>query len=186
MKSPKYLEEYLGLDCHVDLDTLKMFPNAKEITESMGTFNAVWNYVCPNLFGPRDGNVALVSVGDGCTPRTAALFACRTAWHCWSIDPRLRTRDTPIKRLTCIIGKIEDSALDLTAFGHVVAVLVHSHATIKDTLYGIKAKRLHIVAMPCCVPLNIADKPFLGYHDTHIWSPHNLLKIWIDARKVQP
>jgi len=181
----KYLSEYLRLKCCSDLSAAGLWPNAKEITESMGAFNAVRNYIIKGeneesknkKFGRKD--IGLVSVGDGGTPRTAALFACRTAWECWSIDPALNiNKHWPFNRLHTEKRKVEDVVLDMTMFEVCIIVMVHSHASINSTLANIKAKERHLVTIPCCVPHTIENKPYIGYTDKNIASPKNEVKIW--------
>jgi len=56
----------------------------------------------------RDPNVVAVVVGDGRTPRTAALLAMRTRWTVWSIDPALHglgTEQQPIEANYSILQK---------------------------------------------------------------------------------
>jgi len=38
---------------------------------------------------PADAAVTCVAIGDGNTPRTAALFAFLTRWHCVAVDPEM-------------------------------------------------------------------------------------------------
>ena len=40
----------------------------------------------------RDPGVAVVVVGDGSTPRAACLFALRTGWRAFSVDPQLKLK----------------------------------------------------------------------------------------------
>lgn len=175
--SNNYLAQFVRLECAPDLLSWKVFPNAKEITESMAAFSAVWGHITDD-FGNK--KIALVSVGDGHTPRTAALFACRTAWKCYSVDPELRPKMWGIKRLVVIPKKIEDSPLDLHAFDMAIIVLVHSHAPMEAVLTNIKAKIRHVVAMPCCVPQTVKNKTYLGYEDFGIYSPKNTIKVWLN------
>jgi hypothetical protein len=129
----------------------------------------------------NDPKIAVVCVGDGVVPRTAATFAFRSNWICYSIDPLMRKLDWPVKRLVCQKRRIEEEALDLTAFDQVMIVLVHSHASIKNTLDHIKGKIRHLVAIPCCVIQDIPNATYLGYKDTSIWSEKNTVKIWLNT-----
>jgi hypothetical protein len=177
-----HIENFFRWKCASDILALDIFPNAKEVTESLGAFFAVRNHVISptKLKELSDSNIALVSVGDGNTPRTAATFAFRTAWTCYSIDPRLKKTDWPIKRLTCLKRRVEEDTLDLTSFEQVIIVMVHSHATIKNTLKHIKGRKIHLVCIPCCVLQDIPDKSFIGYKDSGIWSEKNDVKIWLN------
>ena len=72
----RHIDELIGCACFPDLLERKFFPNGKEITESA----AAYHYVRWHLprFALRDPDIAMVSVGDGHTPRTAAMFAFRS------------------------------------------------------------------------------------------------------------
>lgn len=180
MNTRRHINEFFRLRCASDLLALRLFPNAKEITESMSAYHAVrW------LLGPQAGlrfddpNVALVAVGDGSTPRTAALFAFRSAWKCYSIDPRLRASEFYITRLAAYQSLIESARFDFCI--PVVIVLVHSHAPMSVVLKQITGPVRHVVAIPCCVDQDIPGKVHLGYRDHAIWSPKNEVKIWKDV-----
>ncbi len=87
--SLRYLDEFTNLKCAPDLLSQHLFPNAKEITESMGAFNAYRKCLiskCP----PDNPFTMVVAVGDGVSPRTGAVFAIRTQFTCISVDPQLR------------------------------------------------------------------------------------------------
>jgi hypothetical protein len=172
-----YFDELVKLKCGPDLLALQVFPNAKEITESFGAFNAVRNYVCCDKIKLSDPNIDLFVVGDGVSPRTAATFAFRSGWNCYSIDPIMRIKEYPVKRLTLYAKKIEE--LNFETDNIAIIVMVHSHAKLKDTLLHIKSKQeRHLVTIPCCVPHEMANKPYLGYMDSRILSEKNTVKIW--------
>ena len=174
----RHINEFVRLNCAADMLALKLFPNAKEITESMAAYHAVRSHLLKQCeISLDDPKVNLICVGDGHTPRTAALFAFRSGWNCTSIDPVLREKEYPIKRLTLLRKKIEDTNLD-SIIGVAIVVMVHSHAPMQAVLEHIKATRLHIVSIPCCVPHEIHGRYYLGYQDTAIWSPQNTVKIW--------
>jgi len=174
----RYIDEFVGLKCASDLLAWGLMPNGKEITESFATYRIV----CKQLRLPlNDPTIALVSVGDGHTPRTAAVFAVRSKWQCHSIDPLLRDKNwSMIQRLTLHRRKVEDAILDLHDASIVVIVAVHSHALIKDILTNVLGQPRHLVALPCCVPQEIPNREFIGYQDTQIWSPKNTFRIWRD------
>jgi len=158
---------------------LGLFPNAKEITESMAAYHAVRWLLVPKLGIKFDNpNIKVVCVGDGHTPRTAALFAFRSAWQVTSIDPRLREVHWNIERLMCYRSKIEDMNLEYEQYDHVIIVCVHSHATISACLKHIHAPCRSVVAMECCIPLDIPGIPYTGFVDTDVWSPKNTIKVW--------
>lgn len=162
----------------------KLFPNAKEITESVGAYSGVTNHIVTPLgLKLNDTNIAVVCPGDGVVPRTAATFAFRSKWSCFSIDPNMKKLDWPIERLTCERRRIEEKVLDLSNFEHVIICMVHSHANLKRTLENIRGKRVHLLVMECCVLQDLNDVPYIGYKDTGIWSPKNEVKIWLDLNE---
>lgn len=180
----RYIEEFFKMRCAADLLGMELFPNAKEVTESMAAFDAVRTHIIASTdYKRRD--IALVCVGDGHSPRTGALFALRTNWDCYSIDPALRTEKCwPVKRLTVLKRKVEDAVLDLSEKAMAIIVCVHSHATLKATLSNIVCGTKHLVTIPCCVPHELPGVPFLGVRDHNMWSEKNLVKIWKDVQVV--
>ena len=144
----RYINELWNCKCFPDLCLLGLFPNAKELTESAAAYNALRSKA--RVFELGDPEVTLIAVADGCTPRTAALFAFRTAWGAISIDPRLRKTDWPrIQRLTCIAKKVEDCAP--AHFTKLVIAAVHSHAPLGVVCERFTGETRVVVAMPCCV-----------------------------------
>ncbi|KAG2393644.1 hypothetical protein C9374_007175 [Naegleria lovaniensis] len=74
--------------------SLKLFPNAKEISESFSAYYNIRDYL---IFSNRqdllsNNNVICYVVADGNVPRTGATFACSTNWHVFSIDPRMKKK----------------------------------------------------------------------------------------------
>ena len=171
--SKTYINEFFRLKCAPDIMAQKVFPNAKEVTESMAAFNAVRKYLS-DTFDFNDYDVNLYAVGDGCTPRTAALFAYRTKWGCHSIDPLMRDGRYKISRLFYRKDKIQDIQV---LRNKAVIVCVHSHASMEDTLKSIQAPARAMVAIPCCKEYN-STVPCISYEDEGIWSPKRTVKIW--------
>ena len=70
------------------------YPNVKEITESMAASAHTSKFILSRMNdAPPEGNVkdVILCVGDGSTPRSAALFALFFPnWECYSIDPQLQ------------------------------------------------------------------------------------------------
>lgn len=94
-KKFRYVDEFLGLRCAPELLEMRLFPNGKEITESMSAYSAARKYVsCLPGFALNDPNVSVICVGDGHQPRTATLFAMRTAWSTYSVDPLLTVAES--------------------------------------------------------------------------------------------
>jgi len=180
-----YIEDFIKLKCASELLAWKLFPNAKEITESFAAFHGVINMIMPkmnsqtNPISYNSENVKLISIADGYTPRTAALFALRTKWDCYSIDPVLRMNEYPIKRLTQINKKIEEVNLNFEN-DIIIIVSVHGHATINNMLEHIHGKERYLLVIPCCVPQDIPNRPYIGFLDTNIWSDKKLVKVWLN------
>jgi hypothetical protein len=84
-----YMDEFIRLSCAPELLQLRVFPDAKEISESMGALDAVRRN-CNFIFNEDD---LVICVRDGSTPRTATLFALMTNMQIVSIDPALRDLD---------------------------------------------------------------------------------------------
>ena len=190
MKKPslRYLTELVNMKCGPDLLALGLFPNAKEVSESFAAFHAVRKHLRvmglegPQAFGRED--ITVIAVGDGSTPRTAATFAFRSRWTCYSVDPRLREKwwgwkPKGIDRLWGVAQRIEDCHPVFD--GPTIIVAVHSHATLEATLGAIEAPLRHIVAIPCCVPQELCIAPEIEYADWGIWSPERTVKIWLNV-----
>ena len=151
MNRNRYLEEFVSLRCAADLLALKLYPNAKEITEALGLFHAVAPFrQLKKCLGHR---TALV-VGDGVTPRLGAMLAFRMPWTVVSVDPEMRRTDWDIHGLTCVKSKVESISPVDCAGGPAVLFLPHSHAPTDVCVTKlVNYSRLTIVNMPCCVPV---------------------------------
>lgn len=171
----RYLDEFVKLTCSAELLAWKLFPNAKEITESLAAYNAYRKNLA-RAYPPNEA-IKCIVVGDGYTPRTGAIFAMRSKFNVVSVDPNLRTQGLHpnIKRLICIKAKAE--AVDWNQYisreDRVFVVAVHSHAPINsviDKIIQIKPM-LSLISIPCCMPDNI-DRPHIGreYEDWGILS----------------
>lgn len=169
-----YINRFFALKCSLDLMLNRIFPNAKEVTESFAAFEAT--KFLDEEFDWRNSNVSVVCVGDGVTPRTGATFAYRTRWQCVSVDPAMRKLDYPIQRLFCYKNHIQN--LDLEFKGPVLICCVHSHAKLSQCLDHIKGTKISIINMPCCVKPDLPYYPTLMYKDDQIWSEKNLVEIY--------
>ena len=169
----RYMNRFFGLKCAPDLLLTKVFPNAKEITESSGAFWAYMEHLKDD-FPLDDEDIHIVCVGDGVTPRTATMFAFRTKFNCVSIDPALRTNAYGVDRLHCISKRVEEVDLH---YPKVIIVAVHSHAKMDATLDHITGDKRAMIAIPCCVKYDDIE-PDVMYNDVGIWSTKNTIKIW--------
>ena len=158
---------------------LGLFPDAKEVTESFASYRAIERHVPWVNF--QDPDVTLIAVGDGGTPRTAATFAIGSAWACHSVDPALRHAsrwESRIARLHVHRRRIEECAP--FECDKAVIVAVHSHADLRASIAMVKAHRLAIVSIPCCVRQELDMQPDESYDDIGIWSHQRRVLIWID------
>jgi hypothetical protein len=173
----RYLNEMVRMRCTVDMLELRLFPDMKEVTESYAAYAAVRDHCGLALSDP---SVTVLAVGDGHTPRTAATFAFRSAWRCFSIDPRITLRDwSSIQRLTVLRSLVEDVP-PIQCDGPAVIVAVHSHAPLRAAYEAVRAPEIYVVAIPCCVPQKLWRKPDMAYDDPGIWSPKRAVHVWLD------
>lgn len=174
--SQRYFNEFMRLKCAPDLLVARLFPNAKELTESMTAFNAVRKIMRPESFGNKD--IIVFDIASGSTPRTAALFACRTRWSTVAIDPIVRLESAGrIQRVTIEKKKIQD--VNFYCDDIAVVTAVHAHIKLSWVLHAIHAPKLVLVAMPCCNPLELDGiDPLVQYEDYGCWSPKREVKIY--------
>lgn len=179
MKKNKYINEMMGCACFPDLLSLKIFPNGKEITESCSAYNFFRNNQGA-LFSLGDSSVSVVVVGDGCTPRTASLFAFRSAWTCHSIDPEMKWKNNDrVNRLAVYRDKVE--AFQEVYFDKLILLHIHSHADLSVSVEKFKADKRVVLSMPCCVKQKRERPPDYEFVDEGVWSPHNKNLIWYDG-----
>lgn len=167
--SNRYLDELFRLKSAPEL--MPLFPNAKEWTESSAAFHAA-----RGLAHLGDPDVVVICVGDGATPRTAAMFALRSRWTCVSVDPRLRPKEYGFRRLELFRGRVEE--MNFFSAGTMIIAGVHSHARLENCLEHIHGETRHVIAIPCCVPQETGRDPDEEYTDWGIHSPKRLVRIW--------
>lgn len=174
----RYVDEFIGLRSAPDMLSLRLFPNGKEVTESMAAYNAARKYLF-RWVKPTD-RALCIAIGDGVSPRTGGLFAFMTKWDVISVDPVLSRYEmgSEINRLTIIPEKIQDANIDATSYGsNVVIIGVHSHHREEDLLSGIKFTIAHTIMIPCCVHQYPMSRHFNTYTDNGIWSPKNVVTV---------
>ena len=173
--SLRYLNEFISLRCAPEFLIRDIFPNAKEITESMACFNAIRKYIKVKNFNNKNFN--LFDVACGSTPRTASLFAFLTQWICTAIDPKLKNEIYNIKKLKTYKYRIEDCEFKTESTTIIIAC--HSHVKLDIINKQIKAPRKIFVSIECCKPLFLTGhKPVKVYEDYGIHSPKREIKIW--------
>lgn len=178
MAKADYFNELIKLHCGATLLEKKLFPNAKEVTESFGCFHATIDALGGMEACGRD--ITCVVVGDGTKPRTGALFALRTRWNVISIDPIMRRTDwgKEINRLTAIQGKAEDFPMQYDT--DLVLVFPHSHADSQKVLQAHTVTEGYtrtVVWLPCCVEMKMDGKS-ISFKDARIMSPKNRFYIY--------
>ena len=87
--NPRLIDTFLRWECGRTLLGMNLFPNMQEISESMACLAAVTEQLADGQPLLADSDVVAIVIGDGRTPRTAALLAMRTRWTVVSIDPAL-------------------------------------------------------------------------------------------------
>lgn len=189
--SLRYLDELFKLNCAPELMALKLFPNAKEITESFAMFNAVRGHWRSGILS--NPHALFVVVGDGVSPRTAATFAFRSQGTCMSVDPLLRLNPEwgKIKRLVLASKKVERLSspfvwVEKGAQTPTIIIHCHSHATISASVQAVSSWEnprvvvQGIVSMPCCVPdeVPMGWKLADSYADWGVLSPQRTVNIY--------
>ena len=181
-----YIDEFITFSRSHEMLALKLFPNAKEITESFAAYAAVRAHVDADL---KNENIAVLCVGDGRVPRTAATFAMRSRWTCFSVDPAMKEKWTKreiVPRLQAFSRKIEDVGFNSyfgtspsLGFDHAIVVAVHSHASLLESLHAARdlSSKVSVVSMPCCVKEDLYN-PDVSYEDMGIDSPARRVNIW--------
>lgn len=170
-----YLDYFIKLKCAPDLLAAKLFPNVKEISETLTAYTAVRRVVGTQRLG--DKSITLIDVGSGVNPRTAAFFACMTAWQTIAIDPNLRQSGPHrIRRVEQMKKRIEDVTIETS--GLAVIVAVHAHVDLGKTLMAVESHGMIVVAMPCCVPLTLPIEPAYDYEDQACLSKKRRVLIW--------
>ena len=186
----RYTDELLTLRCAPALLQLQLFPNAKELTESFACFNAARAHLA-EAFRPDDPSVLLLAIGDGLTPRTAALFAFRTSWRCVAVDPLMRAPESwgeRIERLTAHRATVAAAAEAEPGGGfvapRVLLVLPHAHVGLAGCLRLVRWQvALGAVVLPCCdwygtISTAGCGAPMHEAEDPAIVSPHRLVRVW--------
>lgn len=153
----------------------------KELTESWGCLEAAKKY-CKDL-----SDCIVYVIGDGSTPRTAALFAFYTGAQCFSVDPALNLpfynmwveKERP-QRLSIMKKKIEEIGPQECNNKRLLVIWPHSHAPMKESLgLFINYESRTDIILPCCVqiPHSFMKYPHIIYADNYILSPKNYMHI---------
>ena len=184
----RYTDELLSLASAPTLLELRLFPNAKELTESFSIFNAARAHLTDKEFGFdfSDPAVTVIAVGDGYTPRTAALFGFRTKWRCVSVDPLMTTPsewEHKVQRLAVHRARFQDVHDEAALTGdRVLLVLPHAHISVGECIRRVRWRSaIAAVVIPCCDNYAISaatGPPMFEEEDGGVVSPHRLVRIW--------
>ncbi|KAJ1462295.1 hypothetical protein M885DRAFT_476344 [Pelagophyceae sp. CCMP2097] len=191
-----YVDQLFGLACFEDVARLRLFPSAKDVSESFAVLHAAATEAGVPWRGP--GRVLALAVGDGTTPRTGALAAYLTDWHCVSIDPVLGDdwvgiEPKGVRRLRGAKQTLEAfAASDLPeareTVDRVLLLCVHSHArfvggcSVEAMQRKFKGCPVNLVALPCCSTFHpdrdVCRKPNSQYDDACVFSAKRRIKVW--------
>ena len=210
----RYIDEFLSLKCVTDLINHKIYPDAKEITESMSILNALRKYFHSSSkdlqkhkdYNFANKNVTAIIIGDGSTPRIASLLCFVTKWNnIYSIDPQLKINKNKswknIKHLKCLRSKIEDITIKVQDVkdNNIVVIFMHSHVLLEQSLLSISNLnnnnfngKVSLITVPCCQYINkhktLYDKEAdYVFTDVSMATNKNTFYIWkdIDLNLIQ-
>ena len=231
----QHVDALWGMNCYPEIVRLRIFPGAKDVSESMGALRAATLY-CASLpmaagKGAREGSgeacvahggatdcwrrhgfrsrwraegVWCVAIGDGCTPRTAALCSYLTQWdEIISVDPELQegfcgTEPHGIRGLTgaraCFeewlpaFAASEHGARARATCRHLVVLCVHSHhrfagaAAFEKVRAAFGTPPTCLVALPCCPTFrptkDVGRTPDLTFDDPAVFSACRSIDVW--------
>ena len=178
----RHLHRFFKMRAASLLMSENIFPNIKEITESMGAFVAIHEHLIKNGIDRNSDKVDVYAIGDGHSPRTAALIACLTKWNCISIDPEMRLKTWKFKRLTIFRNKVEEVSFDGNNDRIAIIVCVHSHAKLTDCLKSIRNyKERHLINIPCCVKSDLDYEPDFTFCDVGIQSEKQNVSVYLNC-----
>ena len=176
---------------------------AKEVTETMGCFNAVRKHLLgEGKFDSKDAGTTALVIGDGSTPRVGALLALRTSWNCISVDPAFKTKIESVSqdgevtyawkniaRLSVIAKPIQEVKIKPSKL---VVVMMHCHVDLEEALLCVESEceLVGIVACPCCNFIErqkvfMGNPPLVDYRDQHMATPQNNMRVWLE-RNLDP
>lgn len=171
-----YIDEFIRLKCAPTLLNQDIFPNIKEISESMAAYNAIRRYLGVKTFGEP---WSLFDIACGHSPRTAALFAHMTRWDCHAIDPVLKKKPKFLQNRRLVLWSCKLEELPEFAVDTAIVTAIHAHVKLDKILKKISAQRIIVIAMPCCRPLFFTDhKPVFEFEDLGCLSPKRVVKIY--------
>ena len=143
----RFVDTFLRWECGKHLLGLGLFPDAKEISESVACLQTILEQ--STTFQSSHSETLAVCIGDGRTPRTAALLAMRTRWDCISIDPALDGLEQD--NGTAFATRVERVAARANKRGHAAAKplpvpkeLRHSNLLCQETTDSARSQRARL------------------------------------------
>ncbi|CAE8586544.1 unnamed protein product, partial [Polarella glacialis] len=200
-----YLDRVFKMTCFFDLVRLRVFPDAKDISESYGAIAAGARHCRLGPNAEKASGVLCLAVGDGSTPRTAGLAAFITRWTCVSIDPCLReewagANPKDVRGLHGFVGTFEEwvpeklqEAKELASqngpLTHLLILCVHSHnrfrgpADMELLRSGLGFPPTTLVSLPCCHLSNprvdLKRPPDMSFEDLAVFSQCREVNLWV-------
>eukprot|EP01084_Bolivina_argentea_P087181 157496_1 len=206
----RYIDEFLSLKCVTDLIEHKVYPNAKEITESFSILHSLRKYLNSSSkdfeshydYNFENKNVTALVIGDGSTPRIASLLCYITKWNnVYSIDPQLKIKKNKswnnIRHLKCLRSKIEDITIKINDNNNVIVIFMHSHVLLEESLLSISFNKqnnnkhkMAVITVPCCQYMNkhktlYNQQPDYTFTDISMASNKNTFYIWKDVTSLE-
>lgn len=170
---------------HVDIflnnysNILSLFPvnKCKEISESMSAHDCLYYIIGVNRSSP---DTYCYVLGDGTSPRTAALIAISSKFKVFSIDPLLTSRwNNYMDRLTLFTGLSQDFT-DINPKASLSIIIgVHSHANLNEFWSRVPKPKIAI-SIPCCVKQETSIDITGKYIDPKNLSEKNTVLYWLD------
>ena len=170
-----------------DLFTERISSHAKELTESMGVWEALVRFMHDSKLNlHKMGRINVYVPGDGKTPRTAALVYMQSSsnWQIYSIDPSMNTTPASLgvasTRLHPINGLAEDFIIPPDPVAFSVVLAVHTHAPLQEFWDRVPRPKV-CVSLPCCADYGWLNKNlYISYSDYEIFSKCKHINIYYD------
>ncbi|KAL7517788.1 hypothetical protein ACHAWX_002673 [Stephanocyclus meneghinianus] len=194
-----YLDQLFSMKCFPDIVSLQVFTTAKDVSESMAALQAASHHGLVGK-GGKGCRVKCLCIGDGSTPRTAALGCFLKKWDCVSIDPSLKSewqgeQPKSILGLFGFSGTIEEFVMsgkdrnDDARYDCLILLCVHSHARLigSASVESIMSQYKDIpyttlVSLPCCPKFrshrDLGREPDVEYEDDCVFSACRKVQVW--------
>ncbi|GMI39095.1 hypothetical protein TrCOL_g3411 [Triparma columacea] len=195
-----YLDRLFSMACFPTVASLGIFTTAKDVSEAFSAINAARKTISPSKsrFGKMEGNTLCLCIGDGCTPRSAALACFVEGWKCISIDPEMQDKWVEggaaagsVKGLTCfkaLLSQFMDTpSPDEPPPDSLILLLIHSHARLIGNASIDKIRERYgspptcLISIPCCASFGTerdVGRPDDTFDDDCIFSAKRTVMCW--------